>query len=521
MRITKKGIAAFVLAVALPVSAFASDSDLQQKIEELSRQLESLRQQVQQNEAKTKQTEEKVDKTEALAKQTEEKSLGRWLSISGDYRFRIDNLRGNVGTYYQYINNTTPPMLIPGYAATNDTIYTNRFGLNLKVKATEDVQLKARLLMYKVSGAQNDNSVIGPFFADRVGIFDGTLGHVPSDGQLTVDQVYVTWSNILDQPLWFSVGRRPSAGGTPSNLRANTERVGTAGIPALLVDYAFDGMTIGYAPDIDALGSPYIKLCYGRAFESGYTQNSQPMANNSLRDTDMLGVQAVVYNTDAVMATLQWNHGFNIFNSPAFLVGQSYPYLPLTAPSVNVGDIDWFGGEVTGKVEHAGPGTFNWFIDSALSITEPNHNTAMPGMPIGLNYSGVRTRTTGWAAYVGGRYDFPKTGTKIGLEYNHGSENWITFAPAADDMWTAKLGTRGNVYEIYGIQELPLKPISSLLSKVFFKLGYQYYQFNYTGSNNWVGGSTPISNVVNPMNAQMFAPVKNAQDVYGTFEVQF
>ena len=81
------------------------------------------------------------------------------------------------------------------------------------------------------------------------------------------------------------------------------------------------------------------------------------------------------------------------------------------------------------------------------------------------------------------------------LEYNYGSKNWITFVPAADDMWTTKLGTRGNVYEAYLIQEINLKPISSYLSKAFFRFGYQYYDFEYTGSNNWVGAPVKIADL--------------------------
>ena len=519
MKISKIGLVGLLLAMAMPVSAFAVDADLQQKIDELSRQLELLKQQVQKNEEKTKQTEEKVEKTEVLAKQTEEKSLGRWLSIGGDYRFRIDNLKGNVGTYYQF-NPANPmsPTLIPAFSPSNDTLYTNRFGLNLKVKALENVQLKARLLMYKVFGSQNDDSIIGPFFADRAGVFDGTLGHVPSNSYLNVDQVYVTWSNIAEQPIWFSVGRRPSTDGAPSNLRANTEKSGTAGVPAILTNYAYDGMTLGYAPDIDALGSPFMKLCYGRGFESGYTASGYKQ-NNDLRDTDMLGFQVVPYNTDDVTVTLEYNHAFNIFNTPAFISGPNLGTY-FQAPSTELGSIDWIGMDVGGKVEKLGPGNLNWFFDAAMSFTHPNSNTALPGMPIGLNYSGIRNSTNGYAIYLGGRYDF-STGTKIGLEYNHGSENWLTFAPAADDMWTSKLGSRGNVYEAYIIQELSLKPISSVAAKLFFKAGYQYYQFSYTGSNNWVGGPVSMSGTPNPMNAQFFAPVKNAQDLYGTFELQF
>lgn len=95
--------------------------------------------------------------------------------------------------------------------------------------------------MYKTFGSQDDFQVTGNYFADRVGVFDGTLGHIPSDSYLNVDRAYATWSNILDQPLWFSVGRRPSTDGAPSNLRLNTERPGNGGVPSLMVNYAYDG----------------------------------------------------------------------------------------------------------------------------------------------------------------------------------------------------------------------------------------------------------------------------------------
>ena len=126
---------------------------------------------------------------------------------------------------------------------------------------------------------------------------------------------------------------------------------------------------------------------------------------------------------------------------------------------------------------------------------------------------------TGWAVYAGIRYDLPSK-TKIGFEFNHGSKDWITFAPAADDMWTSKVGVRGNVYEPYIIQELNLKPISSYFAKAFFKIGYQYYDFEYTGSNNWVGAPVKISSIQSS-DMLLLAPVKTAHDVYATFEVKF
>ncbi len=339
---------------------------------------------------------------------------------------------------------------------------------------------------------------------------------------LNVDQVYATWNNILDQPVWLSIGRRPSTNGTPSQLRLNNERPGNGGIPSILVDYAFDGMVLGYAPDIDALPGAYAKVCYGRGYEAGMNvgNDNNTIPTNSLKDTDMLGISAVPYDTDPLRIWVQYNRGFNIFDFP---VMQNTAF-GNTAPATNLGSIDWYGAGVLSTFKKVGPGNLNFFVDGALSVTHPNDNVSgqagFQGLMTGAFFAPEKaTDRTGWAVYTGVRYDLPSK-TKIGFEFNHGSKYWITFAPAADDMWTSKVGTRGNVYEPYIIQELDLKPISSYLSKAFFRLGYQYYDFEYTGSNNWVGKPQKISSI-QANGIQLMAPVSKAHDVYATFEVHF
>ncbi len=510
-------VIALGLAMLLAATSRAAD-DVQQQVDNLSRQVEALKKQIAQSQAA----------------KPPGKSIGDWLTIGGDYRFRIDSLRGEAPAFYNFMNPAYqawlaggmvgPAPLTPGFKVKNDALYTNRFGLNLKAKALKDVTVSARLVMYKTFGSQDDSAVSGlrtaggiqPFFADRVGVFDGTEGHVPADGKILVDYVYATWTNILDEPLWFSVGRRPSTGGIPSHLRENREKPGNAGIPAILVDYAFDGMTLGYAPDIDALPGAYAKVCYGRGFENGFTNTS----GNGLHDTDMIGVSVVPYDTDPLYVDLQWNRGMNIFDFPVI---HSNTIFGNTAPTTDLGDIDWYGITALSTLKNIGPGKLNVFASGALSVTHPNGNLSN-GMA-GLLYTPsleARASKTGGAFYIGGRYDFNKDRTKVGLEYNHGSKDWIAFAPAADDIWTSKLGTRGNVYEAYIIQEFRYEPISSYLSKTFVRLGYQYYDFEYTGSSNWVGSPVRIDDLAkNPGFAQMLIPLKNAQDIYATLEVRF
>jgi hypothetical protein len=405
---------------------------------------------------------------------------------------------------------------VPALKPKNETLYTNKFSLDLTAKATQNITVHAKLDMYKSFGSQDDGQTTGNYFADRVGVFDGTLSHVPSSSLLNVDRVYATWSNILDQPLWFSVGRRPATDGAPTNLRTNRERPGNGGVPALLVDYAFDGMVIGYAPDIEALPGAYAKVCYGRGFDSGIKTST-----NSVKDTDMVGIAVVPVDTDPLRVWMQWNRGINIFDFPSM----SNTIFGDTAPAVNLGDIDWYGVGAQTTLKNVGPGTLHFFTDLGLSISHPNgnvsQNAGFQGLMSGEFFAQdfAPKSKTGWAVYAGIRYDLP-TRTKLGFEFNHGSRDWITFAPAADDMWTSKVGVRGNVFEPYVIQELDLKPISSYLSKAFFRLGYQYYDFEYTGSNNWVGASKKISEIKST-DLLLLAPMKEAHNVYATFEVKF
>ena len=405
---------------------------------------------------------------------------------------------------------------VSAFKPKNETLYSNKFNLDLKAKATQDVTVNVRLGMYKVFGSQDQDATSNGYFADRVGVFDGVLGHVPSDSKLNVDRAYATWSNILEQPIWFSVGRRPSTDGAPTNLKSNNERPGNGGTPALLVNYAFDGMTVGYAPDIEMLPGFYTKICYGRGFDSGMR-----ISSNSLKDTDMLGVAVIPVDTDPLRVWMQWNRGFNIFDFPVMnntLFGD-------TGPSESLGSIDWYGIGAMSTLKQVGPGDLNFFVDGGLSITHPNKqvsaNAGFQGLLSGEFFAQDFNPESkkGYAVFAGLRYDLPSR-TKLGFEYNWGSKNWITFAPAADDMWTSKVGTRGQVFEPYIIQELDLKPVSSYFAKAFFKLGYQYYDFQYTGSNNWVGAPKKISEI-QPTDLMLMAPVKSAQNIYGTFEVHF
>ncbi|CAK0777150.1 DUF3373 domain-containing protein [Gammaproteobacteria bacterium] len=536
--LTIVGTMACTVSFLLPLPAQSADQAvLVKKIESLSKQLDELKKQMQelqqQESAKDervakveKKTQESEKKVQLVEKKTSEATRSSSLEISGDYRFRFDRMTGTAPSYYSF--NDVMPWMVGGMIGTppsprptqdykNNSLLTNRLGLNLKAKATEDITVKAKLLMYKGWGEETYAS--SPFFADRFYTFDGNAGHLPQDNILRVDQAYATWSGIGGAPVWFSIGRRPSTGGIPTNLRQNIDKNSsdTAGVPGLLIDYAFDGATIGVAPDISMLPGAYAKFCYGKGFESGFSPAIS--TNNTLKDVNFLGINLVPYATDNLRVELQWDRAYDIF---AFPESETSALLP-NFQNANLGNIDQYMIGVSGKVENLGPGDLNLFLSGAISKTHPNNKQLTYfGQPIaGLMYDGIIPEsTTGTAFYLGGRYDIKSIRTKLGLEYNHGSKNWVAFAPASDDIWTAKQGVHGNVYEAYLIHEINSKPISKF-GKAQLRLGYQYYDFKYTGSNNWVGAPKSIDDLGNMANVQVLTPLKNARDIYLTFDVMF
>ncbi len=506
-------LAMLLFMFSAPCMVQAVDQEeLLKKIDKLSKELDDLKKQMQEIQQKDAAKEERMAVVEKKADEAKEAAGPSWFEIGGDFRTKYDYLKGK--THDSLVSNgmggANPS---PGQNVRNDSLLTNRLGINAKVRATEDIQVKARLLMYKVWGHETSEPVTGPnaFFSDKFSVFDGNVTHTPSDNTLRVDQAYATWSNIAGQPIWFSVGRRPSTGGVPTNLRQNTEKTGSAGTPGLLIDYAFDGATLGYAPDIDALPGAYLKLCYGKGFDSGFQT-----ATNSMKDVNFAGINIVPYDTDNLHIEFQLSRGIDIFAFPEVNFSTSQ------GQNTNLGNITQYGGVVMGKINDVGPGDLNLFLSPALSHTNPNNNLYAGSFGLLTDTTTGKHTRTGYGIYLGERYDIKSTRTKIGLEYNYGSKYWITFTPASDDIWTSKLGARGSVYEVYIIQELNKKPIAKR-GKAYFRVGYQYYDFNYTGSNNWVGAPQRINDLTTtgPGLPQFFPVLKTAQDLYATFNVEF
>jgi Protein of unknown function (DUF3373) len=497
--------------IALPAVASASGganaNDLERKIEELSMQLDQLKAQMAEGAggAGVSQADfnELADSVGDLEDRSDSWDLAARVKFYGDFRARHDyyNATGASGLEYD-----------------NDSLWTNRFRLNMRVKATENVEFKARLAMYKAWGTpttvrgagQNGNGQVFP-------MWDGNSTRNPSDNALRVDRAFVNWNNIGGAPIWFSIGRRPTTDGPPSQVRMGSdERMAT---PIAYMDWPFDGISMGYAYrwGNEAMGTGRIRFCYGRGFEDGLELDTV----NTLSDMDFGGLSWDVMKKGNRFINLQSFLAVNVFNYPDF----QDPVINQFAagdfgPRMNLGNILHTTGIYQDKI-----GPVNFFAAGGWSQTDPNENgmfNDMLGMMMGT--TGPNTdKEDGYSVFLGARYDIDSIGLKLGAEWNWGSENWISMSPGHDDMYLSKLATRGNVYEIYGIYDLPTGEAISKYAKTFIRFGYQRYDYDYSGSMDWNLKAYDLDDAGDLMALSMMGldPIETADQIYVTFEAYF
>jgi len=374
----------------------------------------------------------------------------------------------------------------PGGSADNDILYTSRLRLNLKADVYDNVTFDARIGMYKVWG---DSSAVQVFNGQPTSIgVDGTTLGVPNSDIIRAERAYFNWKDIAGYPVYLSIGRRPSTGGVPLNLRQDEPRGGTP--MGSLINYQFDGATLGYKLSDEST----IRLCYGLGYESGFG-NGEPLdaPHNGLNDATFLGINWDIFNTEQTFIQTTVARAFDVtdgFNGTVVMVNNPVngeeigaPLVMRYSPSENLGNID-----LASIVLLRRDGPFDWFFSANYMHSDPNDVTTPFGGLFCDPFEDPKEQT-GYMLYAGARYNFNEEKTKIGLEFNHGSEYWFNFAAAEDDIIAPKTGTRGDVVETY---------ITHRINPHFVaKLSYIYYNWNYSGSGWHLGApkdldKTPI-----------------------------
>jgi len=328
-------------------------------------------------------------------------------------------------------------------------------------------------------------------------------------------------------PMWFSIGRRPTTDGPPANIRMNLpERQAT---PMAFMDWPFDGVSAGYAWNwgAESLGSSRARFCYGRGFEAGLNGDE-----NGIKDTDFAGLSWDIMKKGDRFAYIQSFMAFDVFNYPNF----QDPFIDFGAQQPVSMDPDVQGGygdrTNLGDIWHTAAvyedkiAGLNYFVAGGWSQTQPDDGAGMfnefdPTSPTGM--SANTDNENGYSAYLGVRYDLQEAPLKFGAEFNYGSKYWLAMAPGHDDIYQSKLATRGQVYEIYTIWDLPTGELLSKYAKTFMRLGYQHYEYDYSGSGDWNVQPYDLDDAGDLQTLEMFGqdPVESADQVYLTFETFF
>ncbi len=505
--IKKFSMLALAGLIALPVVASAGvgpqSSDLDRKIQDLSAQLDQLKAQMASQAEANAATSAKVgdlnNTVTGFGERAEDWDLAARFKLDGDFRARMDFY--NADTVF-------------GRSLDNDTSFTNRFRLNMRVGVTENVDFKGRLAMYKAWGMESAwNDASGTAYPQ----FDGNTTRTPSDNALRVDRAFVNFNNLFGAPVWFSIGRRPTTDGNPSNMRMNLdERSGTP----LIMDYAFDGISMGYAYKWGGdLGSGRVRVCYGRGFEDGLQVDGDP-----LDDTDFVGLSWDILKKEDRFLYAQSFMAANVFNYPNF----QDPFIEYAA---GFGPFDGgYGDRVNvGNIQHSGItymdkfGPVNVFVAGGWSRTDPNDNGMFNDYMTLFGAPTNQDSENGYMAHGGVRYDMDQAGLKLGAELNYGSQYWIGMTPGHDDLYQSKIAARGTVVEVYGIYDLPMGEAISKYAKTFMRLGYQHYEYDYSGSNDWNMYAYDLDDAADLATLRMFGqdPIESADQVYLTLEATF
>ncbi len=412
-----------------------------------------------------------------------------YLQFSGNLTF--DQLKQGMASFPASMQQQLFGMLMPStytaaYKDNNSALFTNRLRLNFDAQVAENVSFSGRLSMYKAFG---DSTGVQVFNGQPNTLnMDGTTTGVPNSDQLRVERAYFSWNHIGGSNLYLSIGRRPSSGGPPMNYRQDELRGGTPS--GALIDFQFDGITVGYRFTETMIW----RLCWGLGYESGFGNgNLLKMPQDRLKDTHFLGANLDLFNSDETLVQATYAHAFNVadgFNGLMVLpvnplTGDSVnaPVVMRYTPSANLGAIHLFGMNFTHKLS-----AVDLYGSGNLSATRPNGTTTPFGGLLSDPFETPVNRT-GYMFLAGARVNFPNDErTKLGFEYNHGSQYWFNFAQAADDIIAPKTNTRGKVVETYLTHRIN--------DRFIFKADFIKYLYDYSGSGWHVGspkdlGSTP------------------------------
>ena len=468
------------------LSLYATDSkDL--VIEKLVKEVESLKESVSELKknqiiVQTKQKEDQayVDELYDFAENTETRVLEDKLKFGISFKTSMDNFSKKYAD---------------GHKVGNNNMWSNKLMLNAKANITKDMKIYTRLSMYKYWG----NGTKHLFDS-----YDNMQGRVPADSALYVERAYLDWL-ISDNyiPIAITIGRQPSADGPSHQFKDNTTRKAT--YSALLYDGAADGLVLTLNIS-KLLKNKNSLLRFGYAKGFAYSESSTDVtnayvgaSNNDLKDTNVFGVffDTTIPSIKHSLVQLSYSKISDIIANQLDTD---------TTENVNIGNVNLFGAMV--EITNFKNTNLDMFLHYGHVTTDPNSQTYLDYGALLCNNQDISS-VSGDAVWVGTRYSFGnKKKYKFGVEYNHGSKNWVSLTQGSFDVYN-KLATRGDAYEVYAMYEIN--------RYANIRLGYVNINYDYSKSGWFLGKPQEINNSVSNLKTEL----KQLQSIYLKMSVKY
>jgi len=394
------------------------------------------------------------------------------------------------------------------FALTNTEAYQLRFRLKMKADITKTLHFMGRLNVNRLFGA----GIVDPIFNGYPNTVHNSFNSasIPTDTSVRLSRAYVTWAPEF-VPMVLTVGRQAATEGPPMEIKEVRVRQGTP--PALLIDAEIDGIMLALKLTklFPFLPPTTIRACYGLGYEAGFGGGGKVEKTSvnmgmfrwvtveGLKDMKVAGGcfdTQLPFLSDKTLLSLAYFRGMNLTDIPSGVTvnfpdpwGSSAQRVTATQ---NLGDVDLFGFVLESRNLNV-----DWFVSAGANIFHPNGKVSQYGFgSLGNNDpryaaqlgSGPNSNTgenhMGYSVFTGFQIPVEKFRSRVGFEYNYGSQYWFSFTQASDDM-NNKLSTRGHVFEPYYILEVVPKHF-------LVRLGYQYFRYHYALSGWHLGEPTKV-----------------------------
>ncbi len=445
-----------ISALALfSTTAFAAD-DVQVQIDDMKKQIEKL-------EKSQKSTKKSLSKVKSA-------TGGDNIKFGVDFRNAIDVLD------YK----TTDLVTGETAKASNHSLLSSRLYLNMAASPMKGLIFKGKLAIYSTWGSH--------LYVEDAPLKSWSGSSKAADTVMRIKEAYFVYSNSLgEQPVSFSVGRRPATNGFLANYRENEPKPGSP--LAHITNMEVDAAMVKLDWDRFVEGA-YTKFVFGRAhtgkMENVYGTNSTPWGPYATIDdtaedknVDFFVLPGSAYNDGQYQVMYQWAHIFNTkglaLNDPADPLDNVKKAASGTADLFSVGlKVEGIGEEISDFLDET-----TVFVSGAYTNYDAKDGYSLLGSEDGGSKSGS-------SVWVGAIIpDMITENGKIGFEYNHGSQYWTPMTWAEDSAMGSKIAVRGDAYEAYW--NFDLFGVKYLPSQV----RYTYAQHDYTPNVNCAGWVTP------------------------------